>query len=149
MKAWLLLALLLAGPAFAQSTAVPPIDPTKNVLDLVNAESKFQNSSREYEAKIREVEMRRIKELSEQKEKYDAELAKILRANQDDASKILSTQLKEIKTDLSDRMSKQERFQYETAGRSTGASDLWILLASIIGLLIGGAGVAVTMKRAA
>ncbi len=140
------IALLLTSPAFAQSAA---IDPTKNVLDLVNAESKFQNSAREYEAKLRDVEMRRLKELAEQKERYDLETAKTLRANLDASTLLLATQLKETKSDLSDRVAKVERFQYETSGRSTGTNDLWALIVGGLGVVIGVGGVIAGLRKRA
>lgn len=138
--------LLVTSPAFAQA---PPIDPTKNVLDLVQAESKFQNSARDYEAKLRDVEMRRLKELAEQKERYDIETAKTLGASLAASTLLLATQLKETKSDLSDRVAKIERFQYETSGRSTGTSDLWAIIGTVLGLAIGAGGVAIGMRRRA
>jgi hypothetical protein len=146
MKIWLLLFAMLTAPAFAETQT---IDPTKNVLDLVNAESKFQNSARDYEAKLRDVEMRRLKELAEQKERYDLETAKTLRANLDASTLLLATQLKETKSDLSDRVAKVERFQYETSGKTSGANELWVIIAAVGGLLIGAGGVAAGMWRRA
>lgn len=115
----------------------PVIDPTKNVLDLVNAESKFQNSARDYEAKLRDAEMRRLKELSEIKERYDVETAKTLRANLEASTLLLATQLKETKSDLSDRVAKVERFQYETSGSKSGTTETWAVITGVLGLLIG------------
>jgi hypothetical protein len=105
-----------------------PIDPTKNVLDLVRAESKYQDAMRvaedKYQNALREAEMRRINELAIQKQTFDLELAKVLRANQDAASTLLATQLKEVKTDLSDRTSKLEQVRDQNVGKSEGVSGL-------------------------
>jgi hypothetical protein len=137
------------------------IDPTKNVLDLVQAaiqrqddlryaEAKYQNALREKEADIsrvsREAESRRINELSAQKQLFDLELARVLRANVDAASLLLATQLKEVKQDLSDRMAKQEQFRWETGGRGAGYGDAfgWVM-AGIMALV---AGAALFWKRA-
>src|SRR5688572_3073772 len=102
------------------------IDPTKNVLDLVEAESKRQDGLRQAESKyqndMREAETRRLNELAAQKQTFDLELAKVLRANQDAASTLLATQLKEVKNDLSDRTAKLEQFRWETGGK-TSVSD--------------------------
>jgi hypothetical protein len=104
----------------------PAVDPTENVLALVDAETKFQNALRLAEAKyqdgMREAETRRLNELATQKQTFDLELAKVLRANQDAASTLLATQLKEVKNDLSDRTAKLEQFRWETGGK-TSISD--------------------------
>jgi hypothetical protein len=86
------------------------IDPTKNVLDLVQAAIKRQDD-------LRDAETRRLNELAAQKLMFDLELAKVLRANQDAASTLLATQLKEVKNDLSDRTAKLEQFRWESGGQ--------------------------------
>lgn len=91
----------------------PVIDPTKNVLDLVQAAMRRQDD-------LRDAETRRINELAAQKLTFDLELAQILRANQDAAATLLATQLKEVKNDLADRTSKLEQFRWETGGKSQG-----------------------------
>ena len=106
-----------------------PIDPTKNVLDLVNAAMQRQDD-------MREAETRRINELAAQKLTFDLELAKILRANQDAAATLLATQLKEVKNDLSDRTSKLEQFRWETGGKSQGISSIILGIATALSLLI-------------
>jgi hypothetical protein len=111
------------------------IDPTKNVLDLVNAERAHRDALREIDNKrqdeLREAETRRINELAAQKQTFDLELAKVLRANQDAASTLLATQLKEVKNDLSDRTAKLEQFRWETGGKGMGLSSAagWIAFA--------------------
>jgi hypothetical protein len=110
---------------------IPPIDPTKNVTDVVNAEAKFQNA-------MREAETRRINELAAQKQTFDLELAKVLRANQDAASTLLATQLKEVKNDLSDRTAKLEQFRWESGGKGIGlnAAAGWVLSIILAGVAI-------------
>jgi hypothetical protein len=66
------------------------------------------------------AETRRVNELAAQKLMFDLELAKVLRANQDAASTLLATQLKEVKNDLSDRTAKLEQFRWETGGKTQG-----------------------------
>lgn len=118
----------------------PPIDPTKNVLDLVRAESGYRDALRQSDTKfldaMRDAETRRIDQLAAQKLMFDLELAKILRANQDAAATLLATQLKEVKNDLSDRMSKQEQFRWESGGKSQGIGAIWAAIIGAAGLLI-------------
>ena len=148
MKHWLVIAALLVGssaPAFGQAQApgAPAvIDPTKNVLDVVERETRYQNAARE-------AETRRLNELAAQKQQSDLELAKVVRANQEAASLLLATQLKEVKTDLSDRVTLLERWRYETSGKFSGANELWLFLTAAGGLLIGAIGAALLMRRAA
>jgi hypothetical protein len=117
----------------------PAIDPTKNVLAWVNAESKYQDAMRDAESRrqdgLRDAETRRINELAAEKLTFDLELAKILRANQDAAALLLATQLREVKNDLSDRMAKQEQFRWESGGKSQGIG--------MIGAIVVGAAVVV------
>src|ERR1700691_2622827 len=103
---------------------VDRIDPTKNVLDLVKAESSHRDALREADNKFRDAmrgaESDRLDQLAAQKLMFDLEMAKVLRANLDAASTLLATQLKEVKMDLSDRTAKLEQFRYETSGQSQG-----------------------------
>src|SRR5688572_13487542 len=110
------------GDVMPEATGVGKvIDPTKNVLDLVNAERAHRDVLREadnrYQDAMREAETRRINELAAQKQTFDLELAKVLRANQDAASTLLATQLKEVKNDLSDRTAELEQFRWESGGK--------------------------------
>lgn len=123
------------------------IDPTKNVLDLVEAESRFQNAMREAERRfqnaLRDAETRRVNELAAQKQTFDLEAAKVLRASQDAASTLLATQLKEVKNDLSDRTAKLEQFRWESGGKGLGLSSAagWVL-----SLVMAGIAIAVYLK---
>jgi hypothetical protein len=109
----------------------PTVDPTKNVLDLVQAAIKRQDD-------LRDAETRRVNELAAQKQTFDLELAKVLRANQDAASTLLATQLKEVKNDLSDRTAKLEQFRWETGGKGVGLSSAagWVLSFITMGIAI-------------
>jgi hypothetical protein len=134
---------------------MPVIDPTKNVLDAVASEGRYQDGMREageklqnalreeeskFQTALREAETRRINELAAQKQTFDLELAKVLRANQDAASTLLATQLKEVKNDLSDRTAKLEQFRWESGGKTTGASNLagWIVAAIMALIAVAG-----------
>ena len=131
------------------------VDPTKNVLDLVLAAVKrlddlndamtkraddLRVANTRYQDALRDAETRRINELSAQKQTFDLEMARVIRANQDSSTLLLAGQLKEVKTDLSDRTTKLEVFANEQRGRASASGDTigWIVAA--IGLLIGLAG---------
>lgn len=109
---------------------IPAIDPTKNVLDLVQAAIKRQDD-------LRDAETRRINELAAQKQTFDLELAKVLRANQDAASTLLATQLKEVKNDLSDRTAKLEQFRWETGGKTSGTNLVAYIIVQVVVSIAG------------
>lgn len=162
IRAGLILIALLSGAAAqeqrsgigvdARGNSV--VDPTENVKALNAAEAKRQDDLRGMEARIqsalresdarfqsamRDAETRRVNELAAQKQLFDLELARVLRANVDSAALLLSTQLKEVKTDLSDRTAKLEQFRWESGGRGAGIGDVagW-LLAAFMGLVAVG-----------
>ncbi len=158
----------------------PTIDPTKNVIDLVLAaikriddlsaaqarlEEAHRQSDAKYQDALREAETRRVNELAAQKQAFDSELARGIRANQDSSALLLAGQVRELKTDTSDRIGKLEVFANEQRGRSSatdpasvqlandvsrlkttmennsgqwsGASNLWMLLIGLAGLIFG------------
>ncbi len=126
-----------AGPGVdAQGNQV--IDPTRNVLDVINAERRYHDVLRDadnrYQNAMREAETRRINELMAQKQASDLEAARVLRQSQEDKSTLLATQLQEVKRDLSERTSKLEQFRWETGGRGTGRTDFlgWIVAGAVI-----------------
>jgi hypothetical protein len=124
------------------------IDPTKNVLDLVKAESRFQDAMRDAESKyqngMRDSESRRQDDLSRQKERYEKQISDILTVQVKTTSELISTQLDKVTTSLAAqiitvssslaaqitsvntamdaRLTPIERFRYETGGR-TSVSD--------------------------
>jgi hypothetical protein len=112
------------------------IDPTKNVLDLVAAgriaDAKLREADVRFNDSMAKAEKERLDQLAAQKLMFDLELAKVLRANQDAASTLLATQLKEVKNDLSDRVSKLEQFRWETGGKSQGVSLIGAIITGII-----------------
>jgi hypothetical protein len=198
MRTWIkivsLLLALTSAPSFAQQPspadgAQPPnmwnrrggdgggngqtIDPTKNVLDLVEAairrqddlraaEAKLQTSLREAETKfnafmretdvhrindlreadvrrlneLRDAETRRINELATQKQIFDLELARVIRAGLDASTLLLATQLKEVKTDASDRMAKLEQFANEQRGRASATDPAYTKIVEEVRSLI-------------
>lgn len=124
----------------------PAIDPTENVLSLVDAESRHRDSLREadtkYQNDMRKAETRRVNELAAQRGMFDLEMAKVLRANLDAASTLLATQLKEVKTDLQSELRSLNQFRWETGGKSAGTGSvgtavlgIFVALASIASIV--------------
>ncbi len=133
-----------AMPALGQP-AVPVVDPTENVKALNAAEAKRQDDLRTMEARyqnaMRDAETRRVNELATQKQSFDFELARILRANVEEKSTLLATQLTAVKADLDVRMTKQEQFRWESGGRSDQVA--WIV--TVVAVLAAVAGPIITM----
>jgi hypothetical protein len=127
------------------------IDPTANVLDLVHAAMRRQDDLRDEERRrVNEridAETRRLNELAAQKLMFDLELAKVLRANQDAASTLLATQLKEVKNDLSDRTAKLEQFRWETGGKSQGFGSFGAIVFSAMSLIVAMGSLAALILR--
>ena len=127
--------LSATAPGFApaappNSTNGQPIDPTKNVLDLVLAETK------------------RIDQLAAQKPIADLELARVNKASVDSSALLLATAVKELKTDSSDRTAKLEQFANEQRGRASGGNEVWALIGVIITILLVAIGLLLnTMKK--
>lgn len=131
------LALLIVFATQALA-AEPSIDPTKNVLDLVAAQEKLRDALRDadnrFQGALRDAETRRVNELSVQKQGFDLELSKLLREGAEKQALLLATQLKEVKTDLSDRVGKLEQFRWESGGRGDLASWIPPLVTLAIGV---------------
>lgn len=107
----------------------PAIDPTENVLALVDAEAKHRDELRvadgKYQDAMREAETRRVNELAEQKQAFDFEMARVLRANMDATTLLLATQVKEVKSDFQVELRGLNQFRYEASGKTTGRDDVW------------------------
>jgi hypothetical protein len=112
----------------------PVIDPTKNVLDLVDAEAKYQNSMRESEAKyqdgMRRAESRRIDDMAGLRVMYEAQISQVLTVQVKTTSELISTQLDKVTTALGlqitssvnsllERIGQLERFRWEVGGKTS------------------------------
>jgi hypothetical protein len=126
----------------------PVIDPTKNVLDLAKAESKyqdamrdaserfmiglretdarFQNAMRDTESRIqnwmRDAQDKRIAEIAAQRQFYETRIADLLRTSGESTSALVSTQLVQIQNTFNERVAKLEQFRWESGGK-TSVSD--------------------------
>lgn len=156
--------LACPAPAFADTNAAGvgvgsgavAVDPSKNVLDallaavtrlndLMNAAEKRDNDLRavdiKYQDALREAETRRVNELAAHKQNFDSELARIIRADQDSNALLLAGQVKDLKVDTGDRMSKLEEFANQQRGRSEGGAVVWYVISIAVGLLIAVGGI--------
>jgi hypothetical protein len=160
---WISVALILAAvwaiPAFAEdrpglgvdSHGGGVIDPTKNVLDkvldsvtrlndLMAADRRRADDLREADAKLqnaaRDAETRRVNELAAQKQGFDLELARGIRANQEASALLLATAVRDLKTDTSDRIAKLEQFANEQRGRSSATDPAYSKLLEDVRSLI-------------
>ena len=121
------------------------IDPTKNVLDLVRAESTRQNDMRNaleklivekvdglkeivklisdnvvmYQNAQRDAETRRIDELAETRQEFQNTIRDMLAESVRTTSTLVSTQLVQIQATFDTRVSKLEAGAFTAAGRSS------------------------------
>jgi hypothetical protein len=141
----------------------PTIDPTKNVLDLVraeslrqdglrkagedfqayrvDAESKFQNFARDAEARlqtlVRNSETQRLDQLAVLRQSYEARIADMLAVSVKSTSDLVSTQLVQIQATFNDRVSKLEQFRWESGGADRGTRDRDVDRRGNVGMIIG------------
>lgn len=121
------------------------VDPTKNVLDLVRAESKYQDAARDAQEKLmnektdglreivkimsdnivlhqnsqRDAETRRIDELAETRQEFQNTIRDMLAESVRTTSTLVSTQLVQIQATFDTRVSKLEAGAFTAAGRSS------------------------------
>jgi hypothetical protein len=125
----------------------PTIDPTKNVGDLVQAESRYQDAMREAQEKLfnakhdglnnavqiitnnvivfqnamRDSETRRLDQLAENRQEFQNTIRDMLAESVRTTSTLVSTQLVQIQATFDTRVSKLEAYQFTQAGRSSVA----------------------------
>lgn len=107
--------------------------------ELRIAEARLRDALRVADANIRDLEVRRLNELRDaetrrinelqaQKQIFDLELARVIRANQESSTLLLAGQLKEVKGDSTDRTAKLEQFANEQRGRASAADPNYLKL---------------------
>jgi len=122
-------------------------DPTTNVLDIIHAESKYQDEMREAQGKLtenvinaqitfqnfardsegrmqtwmRDAESKRVDQLAAQRQIYEAQIANMLAAAVTEKSNLVATQLLQIQSSFGERVSKLEEFRLLSTGRSSVA----------------------------
>ena len=123
------------------------VDPTKNVLDLVRAESKYQDAMREglasrvvemttalkeqvkllsdgivlFQNGQREAETKRIDQLAMTRQEFQNTIRDMLAESVRTTSTLVSTQLVQIQATFDTRVSKLEAYQFTQAGKSSVA----------------------------
>lgn len=139
----------------------PVFDPTKNVDTLVAAMGKYQDSMRDarfdlavakldglkmYFDAVTGAETKRIDQLAAIRVQYDVIIENMRSTALKDTSMLLATQLRDVKVELADRMSKMEQFRWETGGRGTGQAQIisWVIAGAAVAFAI-----AVYLLRAA
>jgi hypothetical protein len=132
----------MSGNDGTQPQGTPPVDPTKNVLDLVAAEAHYRDELRKSDERyfnaMREAETRRLNDLNSQKAEFDRSQADLLRLQVSSNAKLVSDQLDRMTTVLSDRISKLEQFRYESSGKGTGVT-------TVIGYVLAFVTIAITV----
>ena len=141
-------------PATVLPTGIPidssggaTIDPTKNVLDLVRAESRYQDSMREAQEKLFDVkvtsvsdmlkvvsdgqvlfqnaqiasETRRIDQLAQNRQEFQSTIRDMLAESVRTTSTLVSTQLVQIQATFDTRVSKLEAGAFTQAGKQSVA----------------------------
>jgi hypothetical protein len=138
------------GKGVDRSGGAVVVDPTKNVLDLVNAESKKRDEFRVVDAELieakikhlqaeqrvlqattdgqanlqnwmRDSESKRLDQLSSLRETYEKRIADMLSESVRSTSALVSTQLLQIQSTFDARVSKLEEFRLLSTGRSSVA----------------------------
>lgn len=123
------------------------VDPTRNVLDLVRAESEKRDELRDadkelfgiridalkdqikllsdgivqYQNGMRDAETRRIDQLAQTRQEFQNTIRDMLAESVRTTSTLVSTQLVQIQATFDTRVSKLEAFQFTQAGRSSVA----------------------------
>lgn len=123
----------------------PTIDPTKNVLDLVRAESKYQDAMRDsamrefnsaigylrdqiklmsdnadrFQTAQRDAETKRIDQLAQNRQEFQNTIRDMLAESVRTTSTLVSTQLVQIQATFDTRVSKLEAYQFTQAGKAS------------------------------
>lgn len=138
----------------------PTVDPTKNVLDLVRAESKYQDAMRgelekrsdaairmlvnqlkilndastAYQSAQRESETKRIDQLAQTRQEFQNTIRDMLAESVRTTSTLVSSQLVQIQATFNERVSKLEAGAFTQAGKQSVAdpatSDAMMRLSS-------------------
>lgn len=123
----------------------PENDPTKNVLDVIKAESKYQDGMRETHAKLdrattnsmtafqnfaresesrmqswmRDAEAKRVDQLAGQRKDYESQIAGMLAASVTEKSALVANQLLQIQSSFGERVNRLEEFRLLSTGRQS------------------------------
>lgn len=119
----------------------PIIDPTKNVLDVFDAERNHRDRLREadnkYQDAMREAEIRRITELRAQDARYGTIMETMRNEKIDSSAKLLANQLQEIKSDIQVELRSLNQFRWESGGKTSGTSLLGYIIVQVVMSIAG------------
>jgi hypothetical protein len=118
-----------------------PIDPTKNVLDLVAAQEKLLLALRDADLKHREqlseAETRRLDQLRAQDARYGSIMETMRNEKIDSTAKLLANQLQEIKGDIQVELRSLNQFRWESGGKTSGTNLLAYIIVQVVMSIAG------------
>jgi hypothetical protein len=140
----------------SQPRTAADIDPTQNVLDLVEAAVKRLDDLRNATNALADLRGSHQREISDIRAKHNDEIRRLEserrdRTREGDVIAInavaatatatataLATQLQSIITPLIERVANLEKSSYMGAGKNEGISASWAILGSVISMALGG-----------
>ncbi len=145
----------------------PIIDPTRNVLDTMRREARFQTGMRKeldkrlkltaryiHRLKTQEFRMQDAARLAESKrideqlllrDHHDREKSEMMAKWTDTTATAFSAALNAVQKTSNERLDRLERFMYESSGKSSGLSSGWAVLITVVTLLISIASVVIIL----
>jgi hypothetical protein len=118
-----------------------PIDPTKNVLDLVAAQEKLlltlRSSDLKHISELSEAETRRIDQLRAQDARYGSIMETMRNEKIDSTAKLLASQLQEIKGDIQVELRSLNQFRWESGGKTSGTNLLAYIIVQVVMSIAG------------
>jgi hypothetical protein len=124
-----------------RAAGTAPIDPTKNVLDLVAAQEKLLLALRDADlkrhAQLAEAETRRLDQLRAQDARYGSIMETMRNEKIDSTAKLLANQLQEIKSDIQVELRSLNQFRWESGGKTSGTSLLAYIIVQVVMSIAG------------
>lgn len=139
------------------SSGEPVVDPTENVLALVDAQSLHAAELREADAKYLASELRRIDELAagearriEHLRKLDALHSSIIETMRNDkidtTARLLASQAQELKNDFQVEIRSLNQFRWESGGKTLGQAMIFYIIVQVILSIAGVAAIILFFK---
>jgi hypothetical protein len=126
------------GPPMDQhqpTSAIPTIDPSKNVLETMDRLDRRQDDLRIAQGALqdakREGAIGRLEQRLNDDRYYGERIARMLERSVVDTSALLSKQVEQNNTGLNVRVTELEKNRYETGGKSAGVSSSIAMLVAV------------------